>query len=177
MSNTCCHPFSRGHASVGQRAVSTTRSAGGDVSLLNHSFGDGSTTRRCSPQTPPGRVIVVVAIATGGGGGRRQRPTQPKTGVQQHIIHGRIFYSFSTRGAGMWRKDITTKTHNDRRRRALAHADHYCRRHRRKYRDRHIATTTTTVLGAAGCCRAAGMWWTHPQTLTSPGIVCAPMSM
>ena len=44
------------------------------MSLLNHSFGDGSTTR-CSSQTSPGRMIVIVAIATGVGGGRRQRPT------------------------------------------------------------------------------------------------------
>ena len=46
------------------------------MSLLNHSFGDGSTTTgRCSSQTSPGRMIVIVAIATGVGGGRRQRPT------------------------------------------------------------------------------------------------------
>ena len=32
------------------------------MSLLNHSFGDGSTTR-CSSQTSPGRMIVIVAIA------------------------------------------------------------------------------------------------------------------
>ena len=123
MSNTCCHPFSRGHASVGQRAVSTTRSAGGDVSLLNHSFGDGSTTRRCSPQTPPGRVIVVVAIATGGGGGRRQRPTQPKTGVQQHIIHRRIFYSFST---GCGNGGMSAATGTNRRRTAAQIIYHIC---------------------------------------------------